>query len=249
MGLIRMGPPTGLIAQLRTEFAIENFVETGTFRGDTAGWASRHFDKVVTIEYSRELYEAAVHRFRDADNIELIFGDSKIELRKLAEQLEGAKLFWLDAHWSGGSTYGEEDQTPLLGEISAINRSSTNDFILIDDARLFTSPPQPPHRVEQWPDIATVIDALRSGTSNRYIVIIEDVIIAVPNSARTTVARYCQEVNARSWEEYARQTGITNFRKGIELIHRNLKARLKPSASSMENLYRSARNRVRQKDR
>ncbi|MBS1912468.1 MAG: hypothetical protein JST22_10820 [Bacteroidetes bacterium] len=226
MGLVRMGPPEDLIVRLARARAIGHFVETGTYRGRTAAWAAEHFPSVWTIEFSRELYDEARERHRALENVRFCFGDSRTELERIVGMLDAPALFWLDAHWSGGVTYGAEDQCPLLEEIAIINRSAAESYILVDDARLFLSPPQPPHRIEQWPDIAAVVDALRDGGREMYIVVIDDVIIAVPAAARETVAAYCQEVNAKAWEEYGRQQAASGLRRGLQLIRRDIRGRL-----------------------
>ena len=204
MGLIRMGPPAELMTRLSSEYAVKIFVETGTYEGATAGWASAHFQNVFTIEMSEHFYEETRKKYHYLQNVDFIFGDSRTELRKLVDKLEGAAIFWLDAHWSGGATYGDNDQCPILNEIEIINECRYDNFVFIDDARLFTSPPQPPHRPEQWTGIAALFKALQAARSDKYIVIIEDVIIAVPKFAETTVAHYCQNVNAKLWEAYGR---------------------------------------------
>lgn len=219
MGIIRMGPPEELIMRLTHEFEIPNFVETGTYYGKTAVWASHYFKNVFTIEYSQELYQKVSPQYKNVENLHFIWGDSRTQLSQLIEQLEGSTLFWLDAHWSGGLTYGETDQCPLIEEIEILNRSPYPQFILIDDARLFTSPPQIPHKIEQWPEITEVIEVLKVGDQERYIVLIEDVIIAVPSSAKFLVANYCQETNNKLWQEY----GKSNFEKGLKLIYQGLK--------------------------
>lgn len=226
MGLVRMGPPEDLIVRLAGANAIRHFVETGTYRGRTAAWAAEHFPSVMTIEFSRELYEAARARYRDVKQIDFRFGDSRRELERIVDELDAPALFWLDAHWSGGATYGAEDQCPLLEEIGIINRSNHESYILIDDARLFLSPPQPPHRIEQWPDIAAVIDGLRANGRSMYIVVIDDVIVAVPEAAKGLVASYCQEVNGRAWEEYGRLQATSRLRQGMQLIYRDMRGRL-----------------------
>lgn len=238
MGLVRMGPPDELIVKLTQEFEIPNFVETGTYQGGTAIWASKHFNNVLTIEYSQKLYEEAIKRFNHIHNIEFLFGDSRTELSQLINRLKCPSIFWLDAHWSGGLTYGDNDQCPLVEEVNIINSSEFDNFILIDDARLFTSPPQPPHKIEQWPDITTVIDALHS-KDNRYIVIIEDVIIAVPSFAKKTVAQYCQAVNTKAWEEYGKQLKTSSLKKGIQLISQDLKKKLRSPDRALRNILRS----------
>lgn len=237
MGLIRMGPPTELIAKLAIEFSIPNLVETGTYYGGTAVWASQYFKNVSTIEYSKDLYEEAVGNFNHISNIEFIFGDSRSELTKLLARLEGGSIFWLDAHWSGGSTYGENDECPLIEEIEIINSYKFDSFIFIDDARLFTSPPYHPHKIEQWPNFTTVVDALKSVSNDKYIVIIEDVIIAVPGFAKKTVAHYCQEVNTKAWEDFGRQLKTSNFEKGRKLIYQDMRMKLGSYKIGLKRLF------------
>jgi hypothetical protein len=227
MGLLRMGPPVELIINLQKKIQIDNFVETGTYYGKTAIWASNYFKNVLTIEYSKKMYEELIDNYKDIGNVEFIFGDSRAEMFRIVKRLKGKSIFWLDAHWSGGLTYGNNDQCALLEEINIINLYSNNEhFIFIDDARLFTSPPQPPHTVEQWPDITAVINALQSGIKKRYVVIIEDVIIAVPIFSKQTVVDYCQSVNRKTWEEYGRNLKTSKLEKGIKLIYQDVRARL-----------------------
>jgi len=235
MGIVRMGVPTELVSQLAIQFDVKNFVETGTYYGDTAIWASKNFENVTTIEYSQELYNQTKIKCQNIVNINFLFGDSRIQLDKLIASLDSPAIFWLDAHWSGGLTYGENDQCPLLEEINIINNSQFEHFILIDDARLFTSTPQPPQRIDQWPNISETVDALRLKSSDKYIVIIEDVIIAVPAFAKSLLANYCQNVNAKAWEEYGKLHSKSNFQKGLELLSIDMKIRFKSLESKIKN--------------
>lgn len=150
--------------------------------------------------------------------------------------MKSSAVFWLDAHWSGGETYGDNDQCPILEEIKIINKSRYDNFIFVDDARLFTSPPQPPHLPEQWADIFSVLTALHK--DNRYIVIIEDVIIAVPTFAKPSVADYCQNINAIIWEEYGRQNKKSNYRKAAELIYNDLPTVLKKPVNVIRHIQK-----------
>lgn len=240
-----MGPPEDLILKLSAEFAVKNFVETGTYEGATAVWASEMFKNVSTIEMSKHFYEETRKNYRQIENIDFIFGDSRTELKKITDVFEGAAIFWLDAHWSGGATYGDNDQCPILEEIAIINGSPFDNFIFIDDARLFTSPPQPPHNLEQWSDIASIIKALQTNRSDKYIVIIEDVIIAVPAFAKSTVAQYCQSVNAKLWAEYGARQSRSNFRKGAELIYSDFPAILSKPTRSAWRTYNFIAKRFR----
>lgn len=205
MGIVRMGAPFEIIFLLQENYRIKNFIETGTYGGDTAYCASQVFERVFTIEYSQVIYEIVADHFKEIKNINFIYGDSREKLKDILSGLEEASLFWLDAHWSGELTYGQLDQCPLIQEIEIINSSEYEHFILIDDARLFLSPPPSHNLMEQWPDITTVLKYLN--LSNRYIVIIEDVIIAVPEFAKTVVAEYCQKVSNEFWKNY-KQTNI-----------------------------------------
>ena len=195
MGFIHPGVPQELVTRLAQQFSITTFVETGTHKGRTAEWASGLFKKVITIEGSEKWYQATKERLAAVTNIEILFGHSAQLLPEVVRRLEGPAVFWLDAHWSGRQTAGAEDQCPLLSEIAAVNGSSLEHFVLIDDARLFLSPPEPPHNIDQWPEIAAVLAAL-NGTRRKYAVIFEDAIIAVPEPARALLQKYCIETSA-----------------------------------------------------
>jgi len=185
-----VGPPTGLISLLSDTYGISTFIETGTYLGATAYWASGVFDRVITIEASECLYNELLRKYSNVDNINFVYGDSRDKLHDIVKGLDGAALFWLDAHWSGGPTFGGGDECPLLEELRIINSSENEHFIFIDDARLFVSGPPKPHSVEQWPDVNEILHVLKREKNPRYVLILEDVIVAVPYRARDTVDEY-----------------------------------------------------------
>lgn len=187
-----MGPPEALILALRDRMGLGDFVETGTFRGDTAAWAGGHFRRVVTIELSPDYHAAAVARFRDRKGIEALQGDSTTRIREVVATLDGPALFWLDAHWSGLDTAGREAECPLLAEVATINASPRGHVVMVDDARLFCAPPPRPHRAEQWPDLATTMTALTAG-GRRHVVLVEDVFVAVPGEQRAFLDGWLQD--------------------------------------------------------
>ncbi len=233
MGIVQMGAPKELILNLKEHFQLDTFVETGTFEGKTTAWAAQHFRKVYTIEGAEVLYRAVVEKFgQPKANIQFIYGDTRQQLRGLIPQLQTPVLFWLDAHYSGGPTFGEEDQCPLLEELEIINQSSVNHFVLIDDARLFCSPPPTGHVAEQWPDITQVIDSLKARFKDNHIVIMNDVIISVPLQAKDILVKYCQAENLRAWEELSsnrrRQQGVKQ-NSGLTLIKQGLSLLVKGS--------------------
>jgi hypothetical protein len=223
MGSFQMGPPTDLVLKLKSGYGLKDFVETGTYYGKTALWAASHFDRVITIEYSKKIYEEVISRPANPKNIQFLFGDSRHVLKTLVPILPGPAFFWLDSHWCEGETHGEGDNCPLLQEISEIIISPQRHFIFIDDARLFMSPPSSPHQADQWPSISEVVDTLRTATYQPYIAIFKDVIISVPECAKPFLARYCQE--AKALEEHqgaftqpSFKSGCTQVLKGLKLL-------------------------------
>jgi len=182
------------VLSIKNEFNIKYFVETGTYVGNTAYWASQYFDRVFTIEKSEELWQKASSNYTGVDNVQFIIGDSRQMLREVVGKIISPAIFWLDAHWCGGITYGEGNECPLIDELQIIVNDSYDHFILVDDARLFLAPPPKPHSPDQWPDIVSVINVLNSNQT-RFIVVIDDVIIAVPGYARQLITKYCQDVN------------------------------------------------------
>lgn len=107
--------------------------------------------------------------------------------------------------------------------------------MFIDDARLFTSPPQSPLRPEQWSDISSILKAINMKRSDIYTVIIEDVIITVPVFAKEIVVNYCQNINARLWNEYSKQNKKSKVEKKVNLITNKLFSILKNSVGKMQD--------------
>lgn len=161
---------------------ITDFVETGTFVGVTARWAAEHFTEVHTIELSEPLYDAqatAAYAQRYGlwpANVTAWLGDSRQILPKIKRYYacigEPPMMYWLDGHWDGtDQTAGRHDQCPLLGELACIG---PKDVVLIDDARLFLTPNQPPF--VGWPSFAEVVAAL----GDRVVTVKDDVIWGIP---------------------------------------------------------------------
>ncbi len=195
LGTTNFGPPGDLVTHLQRTFAIPCFFETGTLLGNTTAWAAERFERVITVERATEFFNLAKARFVDNPRISTLFGDSRTHMRQLAPTLP-TTMFWLDAHWSGDVTAGEDDECPLLGEIEAIAQDLDRHFVMIDDARLFLAPPAPPHKAHHWPSLCETVDALR--THHRpYVVVHEDALIAVPVHARDCLVAFLRgEVGA-----------------------------------------------------
>jgi len=179
MGAIHFSIDPALVDLLQNELGIQNFVETGTFEGDTIAKLLPRFDSIHSVELSPEYYRAATERFKGCANVQLHHGDSPEALRKIVSEV-GAHptLFWLDAHWcAANSTAGEKSQCPLLGEIRAIGKLDPKSVILIDDARYFLCAPPAPHDVSDWPALQEVLDALSAcGSETHRVAVINDTI-------------------------------------------------------------------------
>jgi hypothetical protein len=193
MGDVRMGPPERLVLSLRDALSATTFIETGTFRGATAEWASHHFAQVHSIERAESLYSSVRDRLGGIANLTLHLGDTREILPGLIGALDAPALLWLDAHWSGGETSGADDECPLLDELEIADQSSTELAVLVDDARYFLAAPPAPHRLGDWPDLAEVVDVL-SKNRERYVCVTEDVIVAVPMKYRDAVVEHCRQL-------------------------------------------------------
>jgi hypothetical protein len=132
------------------------FVETGTYVGDTLAALRGSFAHLHSIELSRELHEAALARFKGDPKITLWHGDSGDVLPSLLALLDTPTLFWLDGHYSGGTTARGVEDTPIMRELRHISRHplSRQHHLIIDDARLFTGS-------DGYPDISDVETAAK----------------------------------------------------------------------------------------
>jgi hypothetical protein len=149
-------------------------VETGTYYGDMVAAMQRVFDRIYTIELSTDLYERAKLRFAAHESIEVINGDSGVELEKLLPRIDRPALFWLDGHYSGGETVRGERDTPIFEELRHIlGAPDRGHVIIIDDARLFGKDPGYP----ALEDLKKIVYSLRK---NSEIHVADDMIRITP---------------------------------------------------------------------
>jgi hypothetical protein len=153
---------------------IDNFVETGTYRGGTVDAVKTKFRSVVSIELSHDLAAAAQARFASTGNVRIIQGDSGHVLPQLLPELPGTCLFWLDGHWSGGETALGESETPLLAELEAVLARGERDVILVDDARLLGT--------RGYPSVATIRELVARASPPRSSPIADDIMRITPQA-------------------------------------------------------------------
>lgn len=135
-------PPSAYKQELVKKFAehygYKEFIETGTYYGQMIKAVAPLFERVHSIELSRELYQKTKNKFAKTKNIDLYCGDSGKILPYLLKKLKNPAVFWLDAHYSAGETARGDLETPIITELEAIlNHKVADHIILIDDARLF----------------------------------------------------------------------------------------------------------------
>jgi len=199
------------------------FVETGTHTGETAEWASKFSDQVLTIELSEIYFLRAKSKLDCIQNVKCIQGDSSEKILECIATDEGLWVYWLDGHFIFGDTAGQDMECPLLAELDALKNCKQSPVILIDDARLLLEPPLPPHRQDDWPDFSQVLQALKKIESNYYITLYEDVLIAVPDSLSKDLQSYllntASEKSASAENQYAAESmaikseGLVQFKE------------------------------------
>ena len=174
-------PPPHIVKQrtirsLADRFGLKILVETGTYYGDMVEAMKRRFSRLYSIELNRELSERAAKRFRGERHVRIIRGDSGIELGKLIGQLDRPALFYLDGHYSGGTTAKGNNDTPIYEELTHIlTARQRGHVIVIDDARCFGTDPA-------YPSIQKLEEFVRSRRPDATVEI-EDDSIRITSSA------------------------------------------------------------------
>jgi hypothetical protein len=127
-----------IIAEFAKRFKTPILIETGTYKGDMIEAMLPNFQRLLSIELSKELHAEAARRFAGQHQVSILQGDSSVVLADILKTLDQPGLFWLDGHYSIGPTAKGDLNTPIRRELDLIFRHSLkNHVILIDDARLF----------------------------------------------------------------------------------------------------------------
>ena len=200
MGAVHFSLDKNLIFALKEVLPLDVFVETGTFKGDSIEIVKNIFSEIHSTELSEEYYLYCSNRFKGLSQIRIYNEDSPAFLKTLQKNIsKKSVLYWLDAHWCvADGTAGEKSQCPLLEEIKAIKSLNGESVILIDDARLFISPPPKPHEISQWPDINSILFELRKISDRHRIMFLNDTILVYPDSL-TEIVRVYGYKNSVDW--------------------------------------------------
>jgi len=186
MGVFWRGLPHFLLEQSSFRLGKDAVaVETGTYLGDSAELLGGFFDSVISIERDETLSRNAQERFRNRNGIQIVHGSSRTALRPCVPSGDRPALFWLDAHFSGGVTTGEDDPCPLLSEVDVITslRGPENTIVLIDDARALIGQ-------NGWPFVSDVVRAFGEGWT---ILATDDVLVCSSQESCSDVVRELQQ--------------------------------------------------------
>ncbi len=173
-------PPPHIIKQqtlisYANKYGLKILVETGTYYGYMVEAMQKHFDHIYSIELSSELHNLAKSKLYRIKHIELIHGDSGIELKKVVNKIDENALFWLDGHYCCGELTAKGDKyTPIFQELEHIFSSKIRGHVvIIDDARCFETDPS-------YPGIDELINFIRSRRTDVNIEILDDSIRITP---------------------------------------------------------------------
>lgn len=136
------------LQQIKDVFHVNTLFETGTGTGNSTMYAVHcQFDKIYSCEIHKETYDAAVLKFMQFPNVEIINSSSFDAINNIIPTFVGESiLFWLDAHFPGevsGIAYNAEKdhniRLPLQLELETICklRNTSKDVFIIDDLRLY----------------------------------------------------------------------------------------------------------------
>lgn len=186
-----MALDTAFLAMIADASDPINFIETGTYLGDTVETALKHFPFVHSVELSKELFEKAQKRFVNNKNARLYHGDSIEMLPSIIKKCKDKTVFFLDAHFSMGTTAKGKTNTPIITELEKIKKSSMKDaIIIIDDARMFYEPLINPANtfMEGYPTLNQIVEKILEINATYQCAIVYDTLIAFPAKEKITIS-------------------------------------------------------------
>ncbi len=165
------------IKDYASKFDCRVLIETGTFEGDMIKSCLNFFDRIISIELDGYFFERANRLFKNEGKVRIVHGDSGTKLLEILPTLSEKALFWLDGHYSGGTTAKGSLDTPISLEIEHIlNHKIQDHVILIDDARCFDG-------TNGYPELDSFISEIRRRRNDYSIEVYNDIIRITPSTA------------------------------------------------------------------
>lgn len=159
------------LTQLQDDYTTyPNFIETGTYKGETIFALEPFFNKLHTIEIKRQFYNNVKSTYT-GNKIHFHLGDSSNVLNDILPNIDDKSIIFLDGHWSAGNTGKGQKDCPLYEELIGINKHHKNcAIIIIDDVRLFGKGPNCGNEICNWEDIntTTVQKIVENRTTKMY---------------------------------------------------------------------------------
>jgi len=137
------------LSLLKRCYGVNTLFETGTGHGASVQWASKcRFDNITSIEEDLETLEVSRKTLEGISGLSLMHGDSLSLIKTIPPCGSTSRLIFLDANFVGGvdfkdlnariASVSHHRSFPLLDEIDTlINNDIKNDWLIIDDARLY----------------------------------------------------------------------------------------------------------------
>jgi len=166
-------PPLDLyfLLKLKANFkSYVNFIESGTYYGQTIFSVEPLFESLHTIEIKEELYNKTRAKYT-GEKINFYLGDSVDVLESLLPNVKGQSILFLDGHWSAGVTGKGKKDCPLYEELEKImDFHEEAAIIIIDDARLFGKGPSNSDEICNWEDIneEKLIEKVKTRMTKNY---------------------------------------------------------------------------------
>jgi len=148
----------------------QTFIETGTYMGETIFNMEPLFNTLYTVEIKPEYLDNVKGQY-SGNKINFLLGDSSEVFKTLLPTVSVPTIFFLDGHWSSGTTGRGIKDCPLIEELTLINeRFFSSGVIIIDDRRLFGKGPTLGGCSENWEHITDIslINCLKTRISNVY---------------------------------------------------------------------------------
>ena len=114
------------------------WIETGTHLGKTTKLIAKNFAGIHTIEPSPHFQAIAREIIGSLSNVTFYNGTSEECLESACTAVNGDVCFWLDGHHSGGLTFKGNSATPIIYELTTIEKFLSNyktAAVFVDDVR------------------------------------------------------------------------------------------------------------------